>query len=435
MNRTRTVRGRNVDSTVTSASTSRPDTETEDDGEPDADGDVEMDMTASQDENMPPSNTHPRRTVGVVSDSPSPAAAAAVGVGVTGASDALDVDLDAHIIINTNAADDGVADGIVALDQNVNDDLAMGAPPGAPGAIDGTPRTRTNTLTLNTRNLPRDHHHSHHLHGREELTPRAVLATLPLLHHHSPTSLTENTEGAGPSRIPSDPQNTRAAGPSQTNVTAPSVSAAPTVTPTPRPSHRHHHHLMEDVGPFREEDVLLSLQLLAYLSKYPHVRQAFYKPRLSFHPATALAQGQPVSNVMASRPGKDASNWKKTGAATGSGSQTVLVDPKKDFGFFKSLAGRGKEKIAGAFSSSTGPTSVNNNPVPTATGTPRMTNVFSLVERFTFRPSPNESSLPCPPPFLPSQIQYWAGVIMRNACRKDESRGGIRQCANSKCII
>jgi hypothetical protein len=23
-------------------------------------------------------------------------------------------------------------------------------------------------------------------------------------------------------------------------------------------------------------------------------------------------------------------------------------------------------------------------------------------------------------------------VIMRNACRKDESRGGIRQCANSK---
>ena len=78
MNRTRTVRGRNVDSTVTSASTSRPDTETEDDGEPDADGDVEMDMTASQDENMPPSNTHPRRTVGVVSDSPSPAAAAAV---------------------------------------------------------------------------------------------------------------------------------------------------------------------------------------------------------------------------------------------------------------------------------------------------------------------------------------------------------------------
>jgi hypothetical protein len=24
---------------------------------------------------------------------------------------------------------------------------------------------------------------------------------------------------------------------------------------------------------------------------------------------------------------------------------------------------------------------------------------------------------------------------MRNACRKDESRGGIRQCANSMCLL
>lgn len=38
------------------------------------------------------------------------------------------------------------------------------------------------------------------------------------------------------------------------------------------------------------------------------------------------------------------------------------------------------------------------------------------------------------PPFhLPPEIQYWAGVIMRNACRKDDSRGGIRQCANMIC--
>ncbi|KZT58131.1 MYND domain-containing protein, partial [Calocera cornea HHB12733] len=56
-------------------------------------------------------------------------------------------------------------------------------------------------------------------------------------------------------------------------------------------------------------------------------------------------------------------------------------------------------------------------------------NVFSLVERFTFRASPSEPNLPP----LPKDIQYWAGVIMRNACRKDESRGGIRQCANMSC--
>ncbi|KAI9497877.1 hypothetical protein BDB00DRAFT_784392 [Zychaea mexicana] len=78
----------------------------------------------------------------------------------------------------------------------------------------------------------------------------------------------------------------------------------------------------------REEDVLLSLQLLAYLSKYPHIRESFHK------------------------------NHRR--------------------------------------------------------------NVFSVVEKFTHR-------------LHPATIIYWAGVIMRNACRKDEQRGGIRQCAYMHC--
>ena len=61
----------------------------------------------------------------------------------------------------------------------------------------------------------------------------------------------------------------------------------------------------------------------------------------------------------------------------------------------------------------------------------RQTNMFLLVERFTFRPSSHKYDLPNPPPTLPTDIQYWAGVIMRNAYRKDDSRGGIQQCANS----
>ena len=32
-------------------------------------------------------------------------------------------------------------------------------------------------------------------------------------------------------------------------------------------NHHHHHHREVDTGPYRDEDVLLSLQLLAYLSK------------------------------------------------------------------------------------------------------------------------------------------------------------------------
>lgn len=78
----------------------------------------------------------------------------------------------------------------------------------------------------------------------------------------------------------------------------------------------------------REEDVLLCLQLLAYLSKYPHIRDLFH---------TSFTK-----------------------------------------------------------------------------------NVFSVVEKFCHR-------------LHPGPIQYWAGVIMRNACRKDETKGGIRRCANMTC--
>jgi hypothetical protein len=101
---------------------------------------------------------------------------------------------------------------------------------------------------------------------------------------------------------------------------------------------------------------------------------------------------------------------------------------KEQYGFFRALASataRGKEKEKAP------PLAVVN----AAAVPPRMTNVFSLVERFTFRPSSTESELPNPPPKLPSEISYWAGVIMRNACRKDDSRGGIRQCANSECYL
>ncbi|KAI8334532.1 hypothetical protein EDC96DRAFT_469878 [Choanephora cucurbitarum] len=86
--------------------------------------------------------------------------------------------------------------------------------------------------------------------------------------------------------------------------------------------------LSTDATLHREEDILLSLQLLAYLSKYPSIRQAFHSNHRS--------------------------------------------------------------------------------------------NVFSVVEKFTHR-------------LHPAAIVYWAGVIMRNACRKDEARGGVRQCANMHC--
>ncbi|PVU97670.1 hypothetical protein BB561_000411 [Smittium simulii] len=50
----------------------------------------------------------------------------------------------------------------------------------------------------------------------------------------------------------------------------------------------------------------------------------------------------------------------------------------------------------------------------------RYVNVFSLVQKFTFR----------------NNLQYmqgWAGIIMTNMCRKDDKMGGIRKCANVNC--
>jgi len=121
--------------------------------------------------------------------------------------------------------------------------------------------------------------------------------------------------------------------------------------------------LNPDGDRYSDDSILLALQLLAYLSKYPHVRAAFHHPRRPMHPTF-------------------------------------------DYGEFYAA-----------------------NPLPERPGYSETPNIFSLVERFTFRPSPSDPML-----FrIPQEIQYWAGVIMRNACRKDEAQGGIRQCANMSC--
>lgn len=51
---------------------------------------------------------------------------------------------------------------------------------------------------------------------------------------------------------------------------------------------------------------------------------------------------------------------------------------------------------------------------------PQDYNIFPLVEKFTVR-------------HHSSDMNYWACVVMRNLCRKDKSRGDIRQCAYWKC--
>ncbi|KAI7016859.1 hypothetical protein KC366_g14990, partial [Hortaea werneckii] len=58
-------------------------------------------------------------------------------------------------------------------------------------------------------------------------------------------------------------------------------------------------------------------------------------------------------------------------------------------------------------------------------------NIFPLIEKFTVKPSSSRHATPPTP--QQGDMQYWAGVVMRNLCRKDDSRGGIRQCAYWQC--
>lgn len=46
-------------------------------------------------------------------------------------------------------------------------------------------------------------------------------------------------------------------------------------------------------------------------------------------------------------------------------------------------------------------------------------NLFPMVERFTCLSG--------------TDMYYWSGVIMRNSCRRNDNRGGVRQCGNLQC--
>lgn len=116
----------------------------------------------------------------------------------------------------------------------------------------------------------------------------------------------------------------------------------------------------------RDEDVLMSLQLLAYVSKYCNLRTYFQQSHLV-----------PKLNI---------------------GNNLQMLDDLPPGGEYSYVEESTEEEYL----------------------LPDDFNIFPLVEKFTVRHhSPD--------------MQYWAGVVMRNLCRKDDTRGGIRQCAYYQC--
>ena len=147
-----------------------------------------------------------------------------------------------------------------------------------------------------------------------------------------------------------------------------------TISPPTMNSQNHHgRYLLERSAPPgvlaatpRDEDVLMSLQLLAYVSKYCNLRTYFQKSHL----VPRLKIGQQLNVLDDSTPASDCSHLEESNEE-----EYLLPD---DY------------------------------------------NIFPLVEKFTVRHHSQD-------------MQYWAGVVMRNLCRKDDSRGGIRQCAYYEC--
>ena len=112
----------------------------------------------------------------------------------------------------------------------------------------------------------------------------------------------------------------------------------------------------------RDEDVLMSLQLLAYVSKYCNLRSYFQNSHLV--PKLKIDRELQMLDE---------------------GASTIDLPEDED--------------------EYTLPDDVN---------------IFPLVEKFTVRHHSQD-------------MRYWASVVMRNLCRKDQSKGGIRQCANYRC--
>lgn len=115
----------------------------------------------------------------------------------------------------------------------------------------------------------------------------------------------------------------------------------------------------------RDEDVLMSLQLLAYVSKYCYLRSYFQSSHLV-----------PKLNI---------------------DRELHLLDENAEPSSPIEMCEEEDEYLI-----------------------PDDFNIFPLVEKFTVRHHTKD-------------MQYWACVVMRNLCRKDEARGGIRQCAYYKC--
>ncbi|KAJ2802717.1 Integral membrane protein SED5, partial [Coemansia helicoidea] len=144
---------------------------------------------------------------------------------------------------------------------------------------------------------------------------------------------------------------------------------------------------------YRNDDVVLTLQLLAYLSKTPDQRQLLHDcPLLSALPRPTDAHSSTGSEHEG-----------------GCGGEWVAPSDLDDAALAAQCAARESAAVG----------------IPPLRRRPGLGNasvdVFAIVERFTAQKA------------YPQNMVHWSAIVMRNGCRRDESRNNCRQCAYLKC--
>lgn len=175
---------------------------------------------------------------------------------------------------------------------------------------------------------------------------------------------------------------------------APAQETDPLSRSHPRPPMADNHinsyirFFQDRIGPLscmpRDEDVLMCLQLLAYVSKYCGLRNYFQKTHLV--PRLKIPAAE-ITKLDCDLAGHDTNDYDCSHSHDDSA--TPMNCDEDDLAMEEYLQ---EDNF----------------------------NIFPLVEKFTVRHHSMD-------------MQYWARVVMRNLCRKDDNRGGIRQCAYYQC--
>ncbi|KAJ1887649.1 hypothetical protein LPJ66_009006, partial [Kickxella alabastrina] len=151
---------------------------------------------------------------------------------------------------------------------------------------------------------------------------------------------------------------------------------------------------------YRHDDVVLTLQLLAYLTKTPSQRQLLHEcPLLSAH--IRIPSGADGPGPAASGSGSSTNGGGVNGYATSSDLEDAVQ--------------------AAQLSAQANATAGIPAPRRRKYARDATVDVFSIVERFTVQRA------------FPSDMVYWSAIVMRNSCRRDEARNNCRQCAYLKC--